>query len=413
MHNMIQIPLDIPGVEVENTEILDDGTIVIRVKSTVDGTCCSKCGKHISKPFGHAALRTLRHTSVFGCEVYVSFYPKRYECTHCQGTPTTVQKLSWCKPRSSYTIPFEQHVLLQLVNSTVKDVSIKENIGYDAVEEILDRYIDSKVNWDNIQSLHIIGVDEFSIKKGHKNYLTIISTRIDNKPVLIAILKGRKKDTVKKFFSSIPKRLRKTVRVVCCDMYDGYVNAAKEVFSSQVKVTADRFHVAKIYRGCVDNLRKKELKRLKKELTDDEYKKLKGAMWIIRKHPGDLDSEEKDKLELLFKYSPDLNLAYVLSNELTNIFNEDISRSEAKKKISGWKIKVNKSVLNCFDSFLYTLTNREKEILNYFDGRNTSGFVEGLNNKVKVIKRRCYGLLNPENWFQRLSLDLTGYGLFA
>jgi transposase len=300
-----------------------------------------------------------------------------------------------------------------LVNSTVKDVSIKENIGYDAVEEILDRYIDRKVNWDNIPSLHIIGIDEFSIKKGHKNYLTIISTRIDNKPVLIAILKGREKITVKRFFSSIPKVLRKTVRVVCCDMYDGYVNAAKEVFSKLVKVTADRFHVAKLYRECVDTLRKSELRRLKKELTEEEYKNLKGAMWIIRKHPGDLDSEEKDKLELLFKYSPDLNLAYVLSNDLTNIFNEDISHSEAKKKISEWKIKVNKSVLNCFDSFLYTLTNREKEILNYFDGRNTSGFVEGLNNKVKVIKRRCYGLLNPENWFQRLSLDLTGYRLFA
>ena len=413
MQNMIQIPLDLPDVEVEHTEIRNDGTLIIQIHSTIKGTHCSKCGRYISKPHGHAALRTLRHTSVFGCEVYVCFYPKRFECPYCKGNPTTVQKLSWCKPSSSYTIAFEQNVLLQLINSTVEDVSVKQNIGYDAVKEILDRHIDRKVNWDKIKSLGVIGIDEFAVKKGHKDYLTIVSSRTDNKVILLALLKGREKARVKKFFSSIPKGLRKTVRIVCCDMYDGYVNAAKEIFSRRVRVTADRFHVAKLYRGCVDRVRKEELRRLKKELKEEEYKKLKGVMWILRKKPNDLDEEEKEKLKLLFKYSPSLEIAYSLSNDITNIFNENISKSEAKKKILRWKRKVKKSDVSCFDSFLNTLTEREKEILNYFSGRHTSGFVEGLNNKVKVIKRRCYGLLNPEHWFQRLSLDLTGYALFA
>jgi hypothetical protein len=79
-----------------------------------------------------------------------------------------VQRVSWIISGSSHTIPFEEHILLQLINSTIEDVCIKENIGYDAVEGILDRHINTKVNWDDIKSLPLLGVDEFSVKKGTK-----------------------------------------------------------------------------------------------------------------------------------------------------------------------------------------------------------------------------------------------------
>jgi transposase len=66
-------------------------------------------------------------------------------------------------------------------------------------------------------------------------------------------------------------------------MYEGFVNAAKEVFGKRVKIVIDRFHVAKRYRSGVDSLRKHELKRLKQELSEEAYGQLKGAMWALRK----------------------------------------------------------------------------------------------------------------------------------
>jgi transposase len=108
-----------------------------------------------------------------------------------------------------------------------------------------------------------------------------------------------------------------------------------------------------------------------------------------------------------------LELAYHLSNDLTCIFDQDISKFDALLQINAWKRRVKKSKLTCFDSFLSTLTSFPKEILNYFDDRHTVKFVEGLNNKIKVIKRRCYGILNIDHWFQRIYLDLEGYSLFA
>ena len=78
-----------------------------------------------------------------------------------------------------------------------------------------------------------------------------------------------------------------------------------------------------------------------------------------------------------------------------------------------WINRVKQSGLGCFNAFLSTLDERMEEILNYFIHRQTSGFVEGLNNKIKVIKRRCYGILNPDHLFQRILLDLSGYSLFS
>ena len=210
----------------------------------------------------------------------------------------------------------------------------------------------------------------------------------------------------------MPKRLRKSVKAICSDMYEGFINAAKEVFGKKL-IVVDRFHVAKLYRNGLEGLRKKEMRRLKNELSEEEYKKLKGVMWILRKAKSKLMDEEKETLECLFKHSPLLELAYDFSNDLTDIFEEDISKSKAKGKINSWKKRVKKSDLTCFDGFIKTLEKSIDEITNYFIDRQTSGFVEGLNNKIKVIKRRCYGILNTNHLFQRIFLDVQGYGLYV
>lgn len=278
---------------------------------------------------------------------------------------------------------------------------------------IIDRYISTEVNWKAIQRLYVIGIDEIALKKGHKDFVTIVTMRVGNETRILAVLKDRKKDTVKAFFSRIPTRLRKTVRAVCSDMYDGFINAAKEVFGDKVKIIIDRFHVAKLYRKGLDTLRKAEMKRLKNTLLKEEYTKLKNVMWILRKDKDQLTDDEVEMLQLLFIHSPLLELAYKLSKELTDIFNEHIQRSRAKRKTHAWINRVKQSGLGCFNTFLSILDERMEEILNYFIHRQTSGFVEGLNNKIKVIKRRCYGILNPDHLFQRILLDLSGYSLFS
>ncbi len=155
------------------------------------------------------------------------------------------------------------------------------------------------------------------------------------------------------------------------------------------------------------------MKRLKQELSEDNYKKLKGVMWVLRKNNEELTDDELSTLDYLFEHSPSLKLAYSFSQELTEIFDQDLSKRQAQHHIKVWKKRVKQSGLTCFNKFLKTLGAYLPEILNYFLNRHTSGFVEGLNNKIKVIKRRCYGILNVNHLYQRIYLDLEGYAHFG
>jgi len=413
MGETFEIPLDIPGVKIEKVALNKAGDFIITVSSTVEGTSCHCCGRQITKPYGHGQVVTLRHLPILGRRTYLRLRPIRYQCPHCSGGPTTTQKLSWYDPRSPHTKAYEQHVLFELVNSTVADVSAKQRLGYEAVMGIIDRHIETKVNWNKLTALGILGIDEIALRKGHRDFVTIITSRVEGEIRLLAVLPDRKKATVKAFLSSIPQRLRRTIETLCSDMYDGYVNAAREVFGQRIQIVTDRFHVAKLYRKGMDELRKQELKRLKQDLPKEDYQQLKGAMWALRKDQAQLSQEELAVLACLFICSPRLKMAYDLCHDLTAIFDDALTRGAAIKKINQWKRRVKRSPVSCFDDFLTTLDNHLKEIANYFEGRFTSGFVEGFNNKIKVIKRRCYGILNVDHLFQRIHLDLMGRTLFA
>jgi len=253
--------------------------------------------------------------------------------------------------------------------------------------------------------------------KGHRNFAAIISTRpATGHTALVAVLPERTKERVRAFMESIPARLRPTIGHVCTDMWDGYANAAEEFATAHpdvnLKVIADRFHVAENYRKCVDEIRKKECRRLKKELPADEYEKIKAAMWLVRRNNRDLSPDEHAKLRLLFVHSPALKAVYTLREELTAILELPLTEAEGKRRLELWADKVKRSGVRSFDTFLTTLHKWIDRIAAYFTHRFNSGFVEGLNNKIKTLKRRCYGLSNVKTLFQRLHLDLEGYRLF-
>mgnify|MGYP001199862348 FL=1 len=409
----VTVPLDIPDVRVLSTEINKVGELIITIESTKEGTICRQCGREISKRHGYEAWTLIRHLPVFGRPSYLRYRPRRYQCLECEDHPTTTERLDWRESNSPQSMAYDDHLLLQLVNSTVEDVSIKEGIAYDCVLGVLERRISASVDWGQYVTLGVIGLDEIALKKGHRNFVVIVTARlVDGRVVILAVLPDRQKDTVVEFLRSIPERLKHSIHTVCCDMYEGFTEAVREELS-HARIVIDRFHVARAYRDGLDDLRKQELGRLKKELPDGEYKRLKGSMWALRKKPADLDSEEKRTLRLLFRYSPKLKQAYTLQQQLTAIFDQHSSPTSAKTKIRAWIKRVARSELRCFDKFINTLGRWWVEIINYFVNRDNSGFVEGLNNKLKVLKRRCYGLFNLEHLFQRIFLDLEGYRLFA
>lgn len=409
----ITLPLEIPDVRVLKTEINLQGEVIITVESTKKETRCRKCGRTISKFHGYDDWVQVRYLPVFGRSSYLRYRPRRYQCLDCADHATTTQQLEWHERGSQFTLDYEDHLLVQLIHSTIEDVHIKEGLSYDSVLGVLERRIDPAVNWSRFNQLGTLGLDEIAPKKGQGHYLVIVtSQQADGRLVILGVLPDRQKETVLEFLRSIPQRLKQTIHTVCSDMYEGYTEAVREVLP-HARLVIDRFHVAETYREGLDRLRKEEIRRLKQELPEEDYRSLKGAMWALRKSPVDLSSQDHQVLKRLFAYSPTLKLAYDLQRQLTALFDQPLTQEGAKVGLRAWIKRVRKSGLHCFDPFLLTLEARWEEITAFFVARANSGFVEGLNNKLKVLKRRCYGLFNRQHWFQRIFLDLEGYRWFG
>lgn len=402
--------LNLPQTEVTDYKIVDN-KIYLNVKSTSDEIPCRKCGKP-TKSKGYAEKREIRHLPMNGKECYLEIEAKRGICMECDEHPTTNQRLEWYDYKSRYTKDYTKDLMLSLVNSTLEDVAIKNNLSADTISRILKQEISQKVNWAEFQRLGLIGVDEIALKKGYKDYLTIITSKQQNNKVrILAVLEGREKETVKEFLKEIPSKLKKTITGYCCDMNEGFINAAKEALKS-TPIIIDRFHVAKLYRKCLVNLRQSELLRLRKALSSAKYKELKVAISILRRNVELVSKQERIELEKLFKLSPKLRSGYRLCRQLTSIYNSKIGKKRANNKINQWITRVQATDLECFDSFIQTLKKYQNHIIQYFNGRHSSGFVEGFNNKIKVIKRRCYGIFDKSSLFRRLFLDTVGYSTF-
>ena len=404
--------LNLPQVRVVDA-LLTETEITLQVEHSQHFAVCHKCGARATEFFRNGEKLVLRHLPIFNRPVFLVLQAKRYRCLHCGGNITTTQQGDWYDAQAHCTKAFADFLLLELVNSTISDVTSKHQVSYDLLRGLLRRYVAGEVDWSQFDRLRVLGLDEISLLKGRKDFVTIVSTQDEaGGPVLLAVLKGREKKTVVEFLTSIPEHLRASVEQACTDLYDGFANAIKEVLP-QVKLVADRFHVAKLYRAAVDDLRKREMKELKKILRKEQYAGLKGVMWKLRRNFDDLSEEDRRLLELLFECSPALRQAHALREKLTAIFERKLSKEEATRLILAWAEEVKDSGLTCFDKFLGTVENWLEEISNYFISRLSSGWVEGFNNKIKVLKRRCYGLSNIGNLFRRICLDLKGRAAFA
>lgn len=413
MPPMFQIPLNLPDVRILSSEQDEHGDFVITVESTLSSTTCKHCGREISDVHAFSDPVRLRHMPIFDHKVWIVIRAKRFRCPDCEDGPTTTQRLSWYDLGHATTKDFDRHCLRSLVNSTIVDTAIKLSTSEEVIEGILDRSISCSVDWATFERLGCLGLDEIALKKGHRDWVVLVTAKLEGGGIaILAVLADRKKETVGAFLRSIPEHLKRSIERVCCDQYEGFINAAEEELP-WAKVVIDRFHVARAYSAAFDQIRKRETRRLNKELSKDEYARVAKVMWPFRKRAEELDDEEFARLEQVFSYSAELELAYNLREDLREIFDRELTKVGAKRALRAWMKRARASGIEELAGVVEMFDRQMERITNYFLDRETSGFVEGFNNRVKVLKRRSYGLSNLKRLFQRLYLDLEGYALFG
>lgn len=413
----LTIDLGLSSIKIKRAEIDSPGDYHIYVSCTVTGTLCHKCGQKITKFHGQCDESIIEHLPILEQRVFIHVKWPRFKCHNCDNNPTTSFHPQWLNNTGGQTKAYENFCLKSLINSTVKDVSEKLSTTEELVEGIINRNINTDIDWDKIYPRRI-GLDEIALRKGHLQYLTIVSDMSNpGKIKVLAVIKGRTKEEILPFLKTIPKKILLSLDAITIDMSGSYFSALKELIDDMNHfnriVTIDRFHVAKLIGDKVDKERKKVVKELKKEFKNDEDQlmRLKHTMWLFRHHLHDLNDNEKNRLENLFELEPALKECYELRESLYKIFElKEISKKEAKEKIDQWCNNAEKyetKGFKPFTSFISTYRNFEENILNYFTHRISSGPVEGLNNKMKVIKRRGFGFRNIANFAKRVFLDIN------
>jgi len=337
----------------------------------------------------------VRDVSAFGLECYVDYIRRRFKC-HCCQKPFTEQLNTVSLGR--YTSRYEHYIFEQYRQAPITEIAYQENLSYKAAQGIFYRQAEARVGQVKNQPVCRLGLDEISLKKGHQQFMLVLSDL--DRHCVIATLEDRQMERLEAWFEGLSEPERQAIAEVSMDMWSPY-RSAVERHLPQADIVADRFHVVQNLNRAVTKARRD----IQRDAPTDVKDSLKGSRWVLVKNQANLSEKEQDKLALLYDTSPELKQLHQLKEAFRDIFETDHNREQAALSLAAWIEKVRATGLKSLDTFLNTLDNWGQQILNYFNQRTSQGFVEGMNNRIKLIMRRGYGYRNFDHFSFRILIE--------
>ena len=364
---------------------------------------CPRC-RSVSDDIHQYESRCVRDMMCFGRVVYLLFDIRRFRRHKCHKVFT--ESLDSIAPNQRQTRRFEHKVYQECMGQTFQDVAKKLGMNWHTVERLFYRKAHEQFQVNAMQFPQVLGVDEISNKKRHKQYLLVISDLQRN--CVIEVLPDRLKETLIQWLYRLPVWVRKNISVVSMDLWKPYREAVREALP-HAEIVADRYHVTKNLNDVLDKARR----AIQRHLPKDVASRLKGLRWVLLKAQEDLDDEEKEKLQAVYELSPVLRRLHQLKERFRSIFEHITDRKQAERFLQAWICEVKQFGCAKLLKFVRTLEHWWEPVLNYFHQHITNGPVEGINNKVKLIKRRAYGYRNVTNFRNRIVAETSGAGPLA
>jgi len=221
------------------------------------------------------------------------------------------------------------------------------------------------------------------MRKGQGNFVTVVSDNCEGN--LIEMIDSHRSEEIIEIFMKQPIEVRKQVEEVSVDMWGGFPKVIKKVFPNAL-VVIDRFHVMKLVNKDLNKLRRAA------GITDRQSK------YLLLSNRVNLNPEQIDKLELTLGKSECLRIAYEMKEKFREIYETNLTVKKGQKKIKEW---LNHAQV-FFRESASTIENHFEGICNYFLNRTTSGLMEGINNRIKLIMRQGYGFSNFNNFRNRV-----------
>lgn len=372
----ITVRLGLEGVAVvEHREHVDRFEVVVRYRK--QGEACPRCGQWAQRVHSRSRQRK-RDRCLWGKPVILWLEKRRFRCGWCrkvfsEGDPAF-------GPRRRTSRRLREYLGEEARHQTIRRVAAQEGVGEGLVRRCLtERAAQEMASSEEPAEVTILGLDEYAVKRRH-GYDTTICDLVNHR--VVGVVSGRGSREVGAYLARLPHPER--VQAVVMDMHEPYRHAVRQALGD-TPIVADKFHVVRQVNQALDEVRK----RVQRQSWGAARRDLGRFKWLLLKGMERLTLKEQGRLTRLLEHE-DLRRAWVLKEEFRTWY-RTATAEDAAAGLARWAEAVRREGPAEFLPLLLTFRRWGQEVLNYFQWRYTNGYTEGLNNRIKAIKRRGYG----------------------
>lgn len=373
---------------------VNDGTIEIYAELKYSLAVCPRCGKLSNKVHDHR-VQSYKHLDICCKTTIIYLNLRRYSC-ECDAEHPFTEHITFVRRYQRQTIPYEKYVFELCNKNTIKNAADITGLGQGTVQAIFNYYAREDIDSREASAPVYLGIDDIAVRKGH-NYLTVIYNQATGS--IIDIFHGRTTEIVTEAIKNgFSVSERESVKAVSIDMSKAFKGAIFNCFPN-ADVVIDRFHVSQHLHNQIDEARKHIQNKVRKETGNKS--KVFGIRWTLLKNFEDLTAEEQSRLLDVCEEYPELGHCLFLKEEFRKFF-DIVTKDDANAFIDYFEGLVMEYDIPELKEFCKTLNNWREGILSFYDHFISNGFVEGMNHKVKNIKRRAFNYRNDNNFRTRV-----------
>jgi len=356
-------------------------------RTALKKTVCGCCGR---AQFGwyDKHLRQVRDLGCADYRIYLELEIRRVDCRHCGGVKR--ERLDMLAENARYTQRFAFYVGRRCAQASIRDVAEELKLDWGTVKTLEMQYMKAQIEHAGSPAPEAIGIDEISVRKGH-SYRIVVSDLVRKRAIWFGG-KDRSEASMAEFYDWLGPEKAGQIKLIVMDMWKPFRNVARQK-APQAAILFDKFHVMRHLGEALDKVRKAEYARL----AGKDRRFIKGQKYTLLSRRENLSLEGKRSLALLLAANKRLNKAYLLKETFGQLW--DYGREAwARKFFDNWRASLRWQRLKPYERFAEMIERHWDGIAAYCkpEHKVSLGFVEGLNNKIRVYQRRAYGLKDPE-----------------
>lgn len=358
---------------------------------------CSGCDSHVTKVHDHCE-RWIDDLPAWDTATRLLVHLRRVRCPQCG---PRMEYISWLEPYARITKRLAESIARLCDLLPIKQAAEFYGVAWHTAKRVHKHFIKERLGEVDLSDVKVIALDEFAIQKGHR-YATVIVEPQSRRVLWVG--RGRGREDIRPFFELLGAQC-KYIEAAVMDMWEAYEQEVR-MHCKNAQIVYDLFHVCSKYgRDVIDRVRISEAKRLAN--TQQDHEVIKGSKWLLLRNKQNLRHQDRIRLQELLNANKRLAIAYILKDDLKHLWDYKYEGA-ALNFWNQWYRRAMRSRIEPLKQFARKMNKRLHGILSHCRYPFNTSVLEGINNKIKVIKRMAYGFRDDDYFFLRIRHAFPG-----